>query len=80
MPYISERQALDQQDGCVATLVQARAAEGFQVVVVVGVQLPRQLAGDPGERDVGLGAAQLCNAAAATSAWPVMAAATVSTR
>src|SRR5712672_2454266 len=59
---ISEKQALDQQDGRrvrKATLVQARAAEGFQIMLAVGVQLPRQLICDPGQRDIGLRAAQL---------------------
>src|SRR6266571_1648118 len=42
-----------------AMLVQARAAEGFQIVLAVGVQLPWQLVCDPGQRDVGLRAAQL---------------------
>src|SRR5712691_11268115 len=59
---ISERQALEEQDGRrveKARLVQARAAEGFQVVLAVGVQFPWQLVGDPGQRDVGLRAAQL---------------------
>src|SRR5712664_2189504 len=58
----SERQAPDPQDGrrvAKATLVQARAAKGFQIVLAVGVQLPRQLVFDPGQRDVGLRAAQL---------------------
>src|SRR5437773_2204368 len=57
----TERQALD--NGCrrvrKAALVQARAAEGFQIVLAVGVPLPRQLVCDPGQRDVGLRAAQL---------------------
>src|SRR6266849_2600411 len=42
-----------------AALVQARAAEGLQIMLAVGVQLPRQLVCDPGQRNVGLRAAQL---------------------
>src|SRR5436190_3340137 len=58
----TERQAPDPQEGrrvAKATLVQARAAEGFQIVLAVGIQLPRQLVCDPGQRYVGLRAAQL---------------------
>src|SRR6195256_5366008 len=40
-------------------LVQARAAEGFQIVLPVGVPLDRHLACDPGERNIGLRAAKL---------------------
>ena len=41
------------------TLVQARAAEAFQIVLPVGILLNRHLARDPGERNIGLRAAQL---------------------
>ena len=37
---------------------QARAPKPFQVMRLVGVVLERQFAGQPGERDVGLGAAE----------------------
>src|SRR5260370_41482855 len=50
---ISERQALEEQDGRrveKARLEQDRAAESFQVVLAVGVQFPWQLVGDPGQR------------------------------
>src|SRR6185437_7155156 len=46
-------------DGGVPQLTQARAAEGLQIILPIGVLLDGQLACDPGERNIGLHAAKL---------------------
>src|SRR3954463_4735930 len=48
----------DPLDNIAAKLFQARAAKSFDVMRLVGVVLERQFVGQPGERDVGLGAAE----------------------
>src|SRR6185295_1351876 len=48
----------DPLDNIAAKLFQARAAKSFDVMRLVGVVLERQFAGQPGEREVGLGAAE----------------------
>ena len=46
-------------DGLQRSLVQPGSAESFQIVLAVGVLPHRQIFCDPGERDIGLRAAQL---------------------
>jgi len=45
-------------DGLQRSLVQPGSAESFQIVLAVGVLPDRQIFCDPGERDIGLRAAQ----------------------
>ena len=62
------------------TLSQAGAPKTFEVMLAVGIVLDRHVIGDPGQRNIGLGAAKLLQGAAARLAGPAIPVAAVSTR